>query len=281
MKFTLLAAGLRMPRFFDRAVVLFLALAGLALLDPRLAKAVPLTPADIPGATYINSVTGGIVNDPGSTQHQSTGLPTTGLSVSGSGVGPSGPTSFNASTSNDYSIPQVSASALANAGASSQAQSGVNYFVAFSGNDGTIPVNIQAFGDVNTTGGRAFLQVTLQTLGGVNEFVQTLDILGGSQLLSMNQTFMLDANVLYRAIIDTDAFSFGLNGAVGGAASAHLNLFFAAPDGYSVLTSEGIGNASPVAATPLPAALPLFASGLGALGLFGWRRKKKAAVLAA
>jgi hypothetical protein len=34
--------------------------------------------------------------------------------------------------------------------------------------------------------------------------------------------------------------------------------------------------------TPLPAALPLFASGLGALGLFGWRRKRKsAAALAA
>jgi len=30
-----------------------------------------------------------------------------------------------------------------------------------------------------------------------------------------------------------------------------------------------------VATTPLPAALPLFASGLGALGLFGWRRKRK------
>jgi len=28
--------------------------------------------------------------------------------------------------------------------------------------------------------------------------------------------------------------------------------------------------------TPLPAALPLFASGLGALGLLGWRRKRKA-----
>lgn len=28
-------------------------------------------------------------------------------------------------------------------------------------------------------------------------------------------------------------------------------------------------------ATPLPAALPLFATGLGALGLLGWRRKKK------
>jgi hypothetical protein len=30
-------------------------------------------------------------------------------------------------------------------------------------------------------------------------------------------------------------------------------------------------------ATPLPAALPLFASGLGAMGFFGWRRKRKAA----
>src|SRR5262249_43537345 len=31
------------------------------------------------------------------------------------------------------------------------------------------------------------------------------------------------------------------------------------------------------ATTPLPTALPLFATGLGALGLLGWRRKRKAA----
>ena len=31
---------------------------------------------------------------------------------------------------------------------------------------------------------------------------------------------------------------------------------------------------------PLPAALPLFASGLGGLGLLGWRRKRKKAALA-
>jgi hypothetical protein len=32
-----------------------------------------------------------------------------------------------------------------------------------------------------------------------------------------------------------------------------------------------------VATTPLPAALPLFATGLGAIGVLGWRRRRKAA----
>jgi len=36
-----------------------------------------------------------------------------------------------------------------------------------------------------------------------------------------------------------------------------------------------IGAASPVDAIPLPAGLPLFASGLGALGLLGWRSRRK------
>ena len=37
--------------------------------------------------------------------------------------------------------------------------------------------------------------------------------------------------------------------------------------------SYAVGGA--VTATPLPAALPLFAGGLGAMGLLGWRRKRK------
>jgi hypothetical protein len=44
-------------------------------------------------------------------------------------------------------------------------------------------------------------------------------------------------------------------------------------------TTGGPMTFSPVSpATPLPAALPLFATGLGALGLLGWRRKRKARV---
>jgi hypothetical protein len=36
-----------------------------------------------------------------------------------------------------------------------------------------------------------------------------------------------------------------------------------------------IDNIAAVGATPLPGALPLFATGLGALGLLDWRRKRK------
>jgi hypothetical protein len=42
--------------------------------------------------------------------------------------------------------------------------------------------------------------------------------------------------------------------------------------------TNGVWSLNPV---PLPAALPLFATGLGALSLLGWRRKRKAAALAA
>jgi len=35
-----------------------------------------------------------------------------------------------------------------------------------------------------------------------------------------------------------------------------------------------------VATTPLPAALPLFATGLGALGLLGWRKRRKVQIAA-
>ncbi len=48
---------------------------------------------------------------------------------------------------------------------------------------------------------------------------------------------------------------------------------FAGANNYSIIVSDGVGNAP--ATTPLPAAFPLFATGLGTLGLLGWRRKRK------
>ena len=52
----------------------------------------------------------------------------------------------------------------------------------------------------------------------------------------------------------------------------------------SVVLSDTTGSAAfefGTVATPLPAALPLFATGLAGLGLLGWRRKRKAAATTA
>lgn len=50
--------------------------------------------------------------------------------------------------------------------------------------------------------------------------------------------------------------------------------------GLAVCTGEDCQEIEPPSEIPLPAALPLFATGLGALGFIGWRRKKKSGVLA-
>jgi hypothetical protein len=44
---------------------------------------------------------------------------------------------------------------------------------------------------------------------------------------------------------------------------------------YSGAFEQATFTVTDVSATPLPAALPLFAGGLGALGLFGWRSKRR------
>jgi len=48
--------------------------------------------------------------------------------------------------------------------------------------------------------------------------------------------------------------------------------------GSLFITSTGNGTFTAVVPTPIPGALPLFAAGLGLLGLLAWRRKRKAAV---
>jgi hypothetical protein len=61
------------------------------------------------------------------------------------------------------------------------------------------------------------------------------------------------------------------------------NSISSASAGVNLCLGDGpcTGSVSTVSTVPLPAALPLFATGLGALGLLGWRRKRKAAAIAA
>ena len=50
---------------------------------------------------------------------------------------------------------------------------------------------------------------------------------------------------------------------------------------YAMMESIGYDPVTFQTATPLPAALPLFATGLGGLGLLGWRRRRRASAISA
>lgn len=89
-------------------------------------------------------------------------------------------------------------------------------------------------------------------------------------ILLFDAELSLETNTLYRVDLVTN-----LTGGIGlpYSESAFADPFISLPDGYDLFLSAGINN---IPETPLPAALPLFATGLGALGLLGWRRKRKA-----
>jgi hypothetical protein len=100
--------------------------------------------------------------------------------------------------------------------------------------------------------------------------------------------YNLDPNVLYFVSIGVSAITgdsiLPNVGSTMQSAEASLDPhIYSNIPGLTLEISQGIDNivGTAAGATPLPAALPLFATGLGALGLFGWRRKKKSAALAA
>lgn len=83
-------------------------------------------------------------------------------------------------------------------------------------------------------------------------YSDTLTIAGGSKFS------FLDGGSLWQVVVN--ALTLGPN--PGGTMYANLTAQVTDP---------------PVSQAPLPAALPLFATGLGAMGLLGWRRKRKKA----
>jgi len=91
----------------------------------------------------------------------------------------------------------------------------------------------------------------------------------------------LDADVTAAAPLSASSVTFGnsLDFPIGLALfNLEPGVTVNAPDSFvtdNIFAPPGAG-----ATTPVPAALPLFATGLGALGLLGWCRKKKAAALA-
>jgi len=115
---------------------------------------------------------------------------------------------------------------------------------------------VAAFGFYATDVGDIGGQLTVTTVNGGSHVYTVANTLNGN-----------DGSLLFWGIIDTAnpflSVSFG-NSAAG-------DDFF----GFDDLTIGDLQQVNPNP-TPLPAALPLFASGIGVFGYLGWRRKRKA-----
>jgi hypothetical protein len=95
-----------------------------------------------------------------------------------------------------------------------------------------------------------------------NELYIPLGVALTASNLATSTSFLIATNA-------TGAADYGFNTSPGGCIGPCVADFITA------------GSLDLPATTPLPAALPLFATGLGGLGLLGWRRKRKAQAVAA
>ena len=124
----------------------------------------------------------------------------------------------------------------------------------FTGGVQTPPVDPALFG---TSGGQ------------VNNAVATLDSFDG------NSTTAIPGAFGFVSLGVGGSLSINLTSPIATGGTLYLYIGEVGNNGEVAASSITVSS-EPVGTTPLPATLPLFATGLGALGLLGWRRKRKA-----
>jgi hypothetical protein len=189
-------------------------------------------------------------------------------------------------TINTQGLPSMSANATvtsSNLSASAYVNPTMVYQIEFVGAQGNIQVGVTASGATSAIlqgGGPdiyadAFFDVSpvAATPGNFPDGAAFSEIFSNQTFNDVDTQITLQANTIYyvnsEIILSGSATSSGASTTL----SASIDPQFFAPAGYTIELSPGIVN---VASTPLPTALPLFAGGLGALGLLGWRRKPRA-----
>jgi len=123
-----------------------------------------------------------------------------------------------------------------------------------------LPGNMQSAGDIHNNGFGDFeYGIDFSPNGGGNGFVGPLTFRISGTGLTLDDFAELSSGGDVAAFFALDIFS-GTTGNTG-------------------LVDCCVGQSTPfqVSTVPLPAALPLFAGGLGVMGVIGWRRRRKAA----
>jgi hypothetical protein len=172
-------------------------------------------------------------------------------------------------------------------GCSSSSASATTYYMDLTLGTGSAVGSITTDGTVGSLGSVNIVSYQLTLTNGI--FSAVLDTLDGTFFNGGSFT-ATPAGLFFNFSSATgDYFVFGSNPGLGfedalGSLSSHpstvsLNLN-AVGDPNSPFWTAFTGNVEVAVATPLPAALPLFAGGLGVIGLLGWRRKWKARAIA-
>ena len=161
----------------------------------------------------------------------------------------------------------------------------------------SIPNATNVYTLMNTFFGTTSVAVSVE-FKGTGGADQTFNLTGGTDIRDWNNanwtnTINGTTTQEWFASVDTngndrfDAQQFALTSAFLGQTLTDI-IFTAGPDtGLSVdgndisgslpwVQAINVESVESTSTTPIPAALPLFASGLGGLGLLGWRRKRKA-----
>jgi hypothetical protein len=142
------------------------------------------------------------------------------------------------------------------------AQSGISY-TGFVGNSSSV-VGLHPWNPPVLVGSHDWLDGSTGGYDGISQSVTTT--IGDTYDI----TFWLDQRTT-QSVSVTNFQEISTNGQ-GGVLGNGIDVLVYAGASLPSTTSE-------LGATPLPAALPLFATGLGSLGLLGWRRKRKARVI--
>jgi hypothetical protein len=139
---------------------------------------------------------------------------------------------------------------------------------------GSVNVNLDAFGNAS---GRSEYQLFQGFPGNGTLVTAGIGCSGSSFCTPSRQgSWTLDTAVAV-ALNTAVQVTMGLGSGVGGTFTGQIDPMFTVDfTRYQLLFSPGVVNGDP-SPIPLPAALPLFATGLGALGLLGWRRKRATA----
>jgi hypothetical protein len=212
------------------------------------------------------------------------------LSYTGSGV----TTGVTANINNNYAVPALSAQTTVpsiTGLAAGIVESQLTYFIRFNGNAGTINVPVQATGSVflsflSTPDLLSFANASLAISNldapdiPLPQVAAFCDFASGCPLgmasFSVNAGLPFIVGDEYQVVMTASIGNIDNHALEGG---AFVDPHFDTPVGYTLDISPDIGNA-PLSSTPLPAALPLFATGIGGLGLLGWRRKRNAQAVA-